>query len=69
MVFEEFRQVGTAVKKVEGTGLGLTQCREFVELRKRAPAQEHLITATTMYREMGMTYWLEKAEAELSQFA
>jgi hypothetical protein len=24
--------------------------------------QEHLITATTMYREMGMTYWLEQAE-------
>jgi hypothetical protein len=23
-VFEEFRQVGTAAKKVEGTGLGLT---------------------------------------------
>jgi tetratricopeptide (TPR) repeat protein len=28
-------------------------------------AQEHLTTATTMYREMGMTYWLEKAEAEM----
>jgi hypothetical protein len=55
-VFEEFRQVGTAVKKVEGTGFGLTRCREFVELRKRAPAQEHLTTATTMHREMGMTY-------------
>jgi hypothetical protein len=51
------------VKNVEGTGLGLTRCREFVELRKRAPAQEHLTTATAMYREMGMTYWLEKAEA------
>ena len=23
-------------------------------------------TATTTYREMGMTYWLEKAEAELN---
>jgi class 3 adenylate cyclase/tetratricopeptide (TPR) repeat protein len=31
---------------------------------KREQAQEHLTTATTMYREMGMTYWLEKAEAE-----
>jgi class 3 adenylate cyclase/tetratricopeptide (TPR) repeat protein len=32
---------------------------------KREQAQEHLTTATAMYREMGMTYWLEKAEAEL----
>jgi hypothetical protein len=31
---------------------------------KREPAREHLTTATTMYREMGMTYWLEQAEAE-----
>jgi tetratricopeptide (TPR) repeat protein len=28
---------------------------------KREEAQEHLTTATTMYREMGMTYWLEQA--------
>jgi class 3 adenylate cyclase/tetratricopeptide (TPR) repeat protein len=32
---------------------------------KREQAREHLTTATTMYREMGMTYWLEQAEAEL----
>jgi tetratricopeptide (TPR) repeat protein len=32
---------------------------------QRYQPQEHLTTATTMYREMGMTYWLEKAEAEL----
>jgi signal transduction histidine kinase len=31
-VFEEFRQVGTAAKKVEGTGLGLAICRKFIEL-------------------------------------
>jgi tetratricopeptide (TPR) repeat protein len=34
---------------------------------KRGQAQEHLTTATTMYREMGMTYWLEKAEAEVRE--
>ena len=32
-------------------------------------AQEHFTTATTMYREMGMTYWLEKAEAEMRSLA
>ena len=30
---------------------------------KREQAQEHLNTATTMYHEMGMTYWLETAES------
>jgi tetratricopeptide (TPR) repeat protein len=30
-----------------------------------AKAQEHLTTTATMYREMGMTFWLEKADAEL----
>jgi deoxyxylulose-5-phosphate synthase len=34
------------------------------DLEKRlAETQEHLTTATTMYREMGMTYWLEQARA------
>jgi hypothetical protein len=36
---------------------------------KREQAQEHLTTAATMYREMGMTYWLEKAEAEMRDLA
>ena len=31
-VFEEFRQVGSAEKKVEGTGLGLAISRKFIEL-------------------------------------
>jgi signal transduction histidine kinase len=31
-VFEEFRQVGTAAKKVEGTGLGLALSRKFIGL-------------------------------------
>jgi signal transduction histidine kinase len=31
-IFEEFRQVGTAATKVEGTGLGLALSRKFIEL-------------------------------------
>ena len=31
----------------------------------RAKAAEHLTIAATMYREMNMGFWLEKAEAEL----
>jgi len=31
-VFDEFRQVGSASKKIEGTGLGLAISRKFVEL-------------------------------------
>jgi tetratricopeptide (TPR) repeat protein len=36
---------------------------------KREQAQEHLATSTTMYRDMGMTYWLEQAEAETRRLA
>jgi hypothetical protein len=43
--------------------LGL--CKLYLRTDKREQAQEHLAAATTMYREMGMTYWLEKAEAEM----
>jgi tetratricopeptide (TPR) repeat protein len=32
---------------------------------KQQEAQEHLIAATTMYREMDMRFWLEQAEAEI----
>jgi len=32
---------------------------------KRVERDQHIATATTMYREMGMTYWLEKAEEEI----
>ena len=37
----------------------------YVRTGKREQAQEHLTTATTMYREMGMTYWQEQAQTEL----
>jgi tetratricopeptide (TPR) repeat protein len=33
---------------------------------KREQAHEHLTTATTMYREMDMRFWLEQAESEVS---
>ena len=36
---------------------------------KREQAREHLTTATTMYREMDMRFWLEKAEVELQALA
>ena len=31
---------------------------------KQEQARDHFATATTMYREMGMRFWLEQAEAE-----
>jgi tetratricopeptide (TPR) repeat protein len=36
---------------------------------KRQEAQEHLITATKMYREMEMRFWLEQAETEPRELA
>ncbi len=45
--------------------LGRLACR--TDQRERA--QEHLATATTLLREMGMRFWLEQAEAELRQHA
>jgi tetratricopeptide (TPR) repeat protein len=36
---------------------------------KRQEAQEHLTTATTMYREMDMRFWLEQVEAEMKELA
>jgi hypothetical protein len=35
----------------------------------RQQAQEHLTTATTMYREMDMGFWLEQADAEMKALA
>jgi hypothetical protein len=32
---------------------------------KREQAQEHLTAATTVYRAMSMTFWLDQAEAAL----
>jgi signal transduction histidine kinase len=48
VIFEEFRQVGTAAKKVEGTGLGLTLSRKFIELHGgRIRVESQLGTGST----------------------
>lgn len=39
----------------------------YPRIGQREQAQEQLTTATTMYREMGMTYWLEQAEANMME--
>jgi hypothetical protein len=44
-------------------GLGKLHHRK----RNRERAQGELTIATTMYRQMAMTYWLEQAEAEMRQ--
>src|SRR5262245_46313735 len=55
-VFEEFRQVGTAAKKVEGTGLGLALSRKFIELHdgkiwvKSQPGEGSTFTFTLSLR-------------------
>ena len=36
---------------------------------RREEARERLTTAMTMYREMGMQFWLEKAEVEMRELA
>jgi tetratricopeptide (TPR) repeat protein len=38
----------------------------FYRTGDRAKAVEHLTIAATMYLEMGMSFWLQKAEAELA---
>ena len=45
--------------------LGLGQL--YRRTGKSEEAQEHLATATTMYREMGMTFWLEQIEKEMGE--
>jgi len=46
-------------------GLG----RLYRRIGKRDQGQGHLSTATTMYREMGMMYWLEKTHREIEKLA
>ena len=46
-MFEEFRQVGTADKKGEGTGLGLALSRKFIELHGKFWVKSQLGTGST----------------------
>ncbi len=39
--------------------------RLYAKTSTREQAYAHLATATAMYREMGMTHWLEKLEGDL----
>jgi len=39
----------------------------YRHMGKLQEAEEHLVAATTMYREMGMTYWLEKTQKEVAK--
>jgi hypothetical protein len=42
-------------------GLG----RLYKQTGRHKHAREHLTTATTMFREMGVKFWLEKTEAAM----
>ena len=67
---EEFYRQALALAEPRGMRPLIAHChlglgKLYHRTDKREQAQEHLATATTMYREMGMTYWVEKAEAEM----
>jgi hypothetical protein len=53
-----------------GTGEGHAGLSKlYWRMGKPHEAHEHLTTATTMYREMDMPFWLEQAEAEMRGLA
>jgi hypothetical protein len=41
----------------------------FRKTDQHEQAREHLTTATTMYGEMNMRFWLDQAEAEMREVA
>ncbi|HEV2057421.1 MAG TPA: tetratricopeptide repeat protein, partial [Methylomirabilota bacterium] len=65
---ERCYQESTAVAADAGMGPLIAHChlglgKLYRRTGKREQAQEHLTTATTMYRDMDMRFWLEQAEA------
>lgn len=63
---------GEALVLAEGLGMRplVAHChlglgKVHLRTSNRNQARAHLSVATTMYRHMGMTYWLERAETEL----
>jgi hypothetical protein len=46
-------------------GLG----RLYRQTNEREQTREHFTTATTMFREMDMRFWLEQAEVEIKELA
>jgi hypothetical protein len=70
---EAYYATSTALAVELGMRPLLAHCRFSVgKLYGRAGdarATEHLTTATNLFREMGMRFWLEKAEAEMQALA
>ena len=61
------RLIATRRSSASGRPAPSASAKLYRRTGKREQAHEHLTLATTMYREMGMTYWLEKAEAEMTK--
>ena len=65
---------GDALVLAEGLGMRplVAHChlgfgKLYLRTSKRNQARDHLAVAMTMYRDMDMTYWLERAGAEVRQ--
>ena len=63
-MWEAFRQRLKELGYVERNAVAQHTTSAERSSGKGEEAREHLITATTMYREMDMRIWLEQAEAD-----
>jgi len=70
---DQYRQALALATELEMRPLGahchLGLGKLYRRTGKPQEAQEHLTTATTMYREMDMRFWVEKADGELKDLA